>query len=143
MPIFETTWIIVDDFKRRTRTTYKQDAVDFDEAIVNEDDMSNALSGLLGGAVIQVSTAQVTDLVDVATANSNIDEALTFQFGLGGAKTASRKTPAPLKSYLDGTGNVDLADPLVTAYTDLVVGGPFLISDEEVALAVNSGQLDK
>lgn len=143
MPIYNGSTTLRDAFNRKSTRRYEIDAVDFVTALAAMAAFVIDLAALTDADVLRSEVGQKVEVVDSVTAGANIDEGLTLQFDLGAGKSASHKVPSPDKSIFDVNGNADLADALVSDYTDNFISSGFLVSDGETAVGVNSGKLDK
>jgi hypothetical protein len=81
-----------------------------------------------------------------AIAGSNIDEGATFKVTADDGFDYSIKVPIPKAAIRAGGGTIDLADILVTAFTDqFLTGGKWRVNQRAPTFvtAVNQGLLDR
>lgn len=132
-----------DAFSGVATRTYNLVAADYASARIIADAVLAAAQNLSTAAVVKESLAEVDPIVAVPGGTSNVDEGLTWQFNLGGGKTASINFPSPVLSVVNSDRSVDLADPLVVALLTQYESGNITVSDGELVVSTLKGTLDR
>ncbi len=132
-----------DAFNGVATRTFNINAADITAARVTANAILAAAVNLTTAWVVKESLTQVDAVAGAAGATSNIDEGLTWQFDLGGGKTASINFPSPVLSVVNTDRSVDLADALVVALISIYENGSIFVSDGELVLSTIKGQLDR
>lgn len=141
--MFSYSVTLLDPFAGKATRTYAVVAATFTAARVITDAFLLAIQNWTDLAVVEERLTEIDPIAAAAGANSNIDRGATMQFDLGAGKTASLNFPSPLVSTINPDRSVDLADPLVSAWTAPFIAGDLTLSDGDVAIGVIKGTLDK
>lgn len=142
MPTYDVNVSGVDAFNGPFNKRFQVSAIDYPTALSDAAAMITDLQALILGGITKYTVATVVNVGESPAAGANRDEGLTFSMDLGNGKSAALKVPAPDKSVVNSDRTVDLSNALVSDFLDNWIGGPFLISDGETAVAAIKGVLD-
>jgi len=144
MPTYVVRYTLVDSEGREgTKTFETQNLADYAAALVAADALADDLAVVSGAEILRYSISEILTYVDAVTAGSNKDEGVTLVVRKTDSMRDVIRIPAPTKTYLDGSGNVDITDAGVLSYFDnFTSSGDFLFSDGELAVTLLSGKLD-
>lgn len=144
MPVFSVRYTYVDSEGREGSKEFETISLASHAlAVVAADALAVDFAALTGADVLRYQLSGITAISDSVTAGSNRDTGITLSVRKADTFRGVLKVPAPLSSVLDGAGNVDISDALVTNFYDhFSTSGDFTFSDGEQAIALLSGTLD-
>ena len=139
---------LVDDFERYTTKRFELKTADPAQAVTDALVVAPLVAAASDCGLVSCTVLIPAAITPTApTANANLDAGATIQGRLAGAsgKFASLKLPAPLASYLNPDGTVDLTDATLKALLDKWIPATdiLLISDGEGVTEWLRGTLDR
>lgn len=152
MTEFYVTYLMQDNFGRRTRKTYQTEnfggvdaGADFLSAIAAAQALQVDLSALTELEVLSFQIRYSELVTDAVTGSANVDEGATLVVSkTNSPNRANIKVPGPIQGVRNGDGTIDVTAAAITDFiANFQSAGDFLISDGEVVDAVISGRLDK
>lgn len=144
MATFTCTLVYVDGQNREGRKTYEsEDLLDFAAATAAAAALVADFEAICDAQVLRYSVTQDFTEADAGGATANKDEGITIRVRKTDSKRDVLKVPAPVAGLLDGQGNVDITNALVTDYVaNFEVGGGWTFSDGENVAEIVGGYLD-
>lgn len=143
MPVFDISYKLVDAYGRDKLKVFQVNSIDLPAAQTWAGLLTTALSNLTELRILEYAVRVPTVVVDTVDAGANRDEGATFQLRKADNQKHSVSIPGPVQGVRNPDGTIDIADPLVTAFWDLFIGGDGRVSDGETATELIKGTLDK
>lgn len=122
MAIYNVTFTFVDEQGRSTSRQLLTDQADEAALITEADLMVAVLNGLSKANVSEYTYRRTQVQAGSPGVGSNVDAGMTFKWDSPLAINPTSQIPDPEDAIKDGQGGIDLADLLVTAYTDKYIG---------------------
>lgn len=143
MPVYDVSVKLRDAYGRQSVKRYQTDEVDHATAVTAAGLFVNDLAAITEAEILEHTVSLKTIVTDTASAGANLDEGITLSVELSGNKKGTIKVPAPVKSFVNPDGTVDIEDTLVTDFLDNWLVGNFTLSDGDTVSALLSGKLDR
>lgn len=146
MTIYNVYVELEDAYGRMGRKSYTtaNSVVDFAAAQAAASALCDDLASLTEMDILAYTVSLRSSYSDTVTPGANKDEGLTMVLRKSDNTKDVIKVPAPVSSLFDGYGNVDIADVDIASYlVHFMTGGNFTFSDNEQAIQLLSGHLDK
>jgi len=146
MPQYLVSFEMVDAYQRSARKSWHtvDTLADETEALAAAAALASDLAGLTELDILSYTVSQRVVYTDTVTAGANRDEGVTLTLRKVDNYKDDIKVPGPINSIFDTEGKVNLADAAVTAFvSNFLTGGDFVFSDDEQAIALLYGTLDK
>jgi hypothetical protein len=152
MTQFYATFLMGDDYGRRTRKTYQTEdfsgidaGADFLSAQAAAQALQADLSAVSELDVLSFQIRYEETVTDTVTTGANVDEGATLVVSkVGSTKRANLKVPGPVAGVRNADGTINITATEITNFiANFQAAGDFLISDGEVLDDVISGRLDK
>jgi len=141
------TFSLTDAEGRSTTRTWTTTSTTIADAITDVAAFAAILTAAFDCGLSGITITQKDSAADFApAAGSNVDEGATFKVTADDGYDYSIKVPIPKAAIRAGGGTIDLADPLVTAFTDqFLTGGKWRVNNRAPTFVttVNKGLLDK
>ena len=144
MPVYNVTFVYADGQNREGRKTYKtQTLADFAAAVTAAGLLYTDFAAIVDAQVLRYTISGDTVVADAGGATANKDEGVTIQVRKTNSLRDILRVPAPVTGLLDGNGNLDTTNALVTDFVDnFKSDGDFTFSDGELAVEIVGGWLD-
>ena len=123
MPIYEVEYKFEDAEQRTVTRLVLFDAADEAALIVAADGMGADLDNLSACGVPEYAYRRKVSRASSPDAGSNVDPGATFLWGTALPIDPTTRIPDPVDGVKDGQGGIDIADVLVTDYTDNYLTG--------------------
>lgn len=141
------TFTFTDDNGRTTNRTFTTTSTTIADAITDVAAFATIATAAFDCGLNGVTITEKDSAADyAAVANSNIDEGATFKVTADDGYDYSIKMPIPKVAIRAGGGAINLADPLVLAFTNqFLTGGKWRVNTRAPTFVtvVNQGLLDK
>lgn len=143
MPVYDVSIKMRDAYNRVTTKHFQTSETDHPTAVTAVIGFVNDLMAITEAELLEHKVALKTAVSDAPAAGANLDEGITLSVELTGNKKAPIKVPAPVKSFVNADGTVDITDSLVTDFIENWTVGNFLLSDGDTVTQLLSGKLDR
>lgn len=146
MPQYLVTFDMVDAYQRSARKSWHTVDTIADEtaALAAAAALATDLANLTELDILAYTISQRVVYTDTVTAGANRDEGVTFTMRKVDNYKDDIKVPGPINSIFDAEGKVIITDAAVAAFvSNFLTGGDFVFSDDEQAIAILYGSLDK
>ncbi len=144
MPEYNVAFTYADGQNREGRKTFKtQTLANFAAAETAAGLLYSDLAAIMDAEILRYSISGDTVVADAGGATANKDEGITIQVRKTNSLRDVLRVPAPVTGLLDGNGNLDTSNVLVTNYVEnFQSAGDFTFSDGEMAVDIIGGWLD-
>jgi len=145
MPTFNLVLTYADGQNREGRKSFESEVLaDWTAAEAAASALITDFEAICDAEVLRYALSQTYIESDAGGATANKDEGITIQVRKTNSERDVLKVPAPVAGMLDGQGNLDIANALVTAYVaNFEVGGGWTFSDGENVDEIVGGYLDE